>query len=340
MEINPCFAHIVGQTNAKRQLSLSIAQVSHGGDMLSPFLKGARGTGKTAITQAYITGLKKAWEERGEPLHDSAVLWFDSPNEFRLSDSAHWSDIRRWFLMEGPGILVIDECHEWSNTVQHATIQSAIRKALDRQTGEGLKPFKDDEYLYFTRREKCIVFLTNHDDKVDSAIASRFSSIDLARYSLPEMRQIIGNIFVKNEYEAENETVIDLIARAARGVVRGVVDNMIRDGIKPLLATKGTNVVTFETAVNAMVMKSVFPRGLHVYEVDCLQTLETGTREGKPAMDKSEILTAVPDMANHWRSSAAFLAFDKLAVPTAKGLAITAKGVQYLRMIRDYQFIE
>jgi hypothetical protein len=77
-----------------------------------------------------------------------------------------------------------------------------------------------------------------------------------------------------------------------------------------------------------------------VYEVDCLQTLESGTQEGKPAMDKSEILTAVPDMANHWRSSAAFLAFDKLAVPTAKGLAITAKGVQYLRMIRDYQFIE
>jgi Holliday junction resolvasome RuvABC ATP-dependent DNA helicase subunit len=313
------FVNIIGQSPIINRLKVSV-NAPIGAKLAQPIFFGEAGLGKTEIAKSYCNAI-------AEKL-DCEPLFFNSPAEFRHSESSELNQLLNWFSQES-GVLVIDECHlfEAAKTVSMQRVQGFILKCLDAQnTGKTIQ-FDQDNSFSYDKSKKVIIMMTNHKNKIDSALVSRMDSCDLQQYTHHELEKICVQMLANEEMSADSEKTLALLAKASRGSARPLY-NMIQQ-----FSRMGVDLITFDVAITTMRDLNMFPRGL---VRDELHLLEKAKNPITSSIAKSLIVGLQGNMAK----SVAYLFGHGLLSPLSGGSFKTSeKGKFFLERLEKLGFI-
>jgi Holliday junction resolvasome RuvABC ATP-dependent DNA helicase subunit len=315
---HPAFSHVVGQTNAKSLLSLSINSSKMDGELIQPLFLGEAGLGKTEMARAYGNAIA---QELGVNMIEYAT-----PKDFRLiTDFDPFLDR---LISDDKFVVYIDECHEIdTKMVSHAKFIALLRKALDRQNDKKVIQIADRQTT-FDRTKKVFILATNHSDKVDAAIKSRMDVINLTVYNMNEMKEITKRILEKNELECDCDQTLTRISTCGRGTARPIV-NLVQNVFKLM----GLSVIDNDAAMTALRMKEMFPAGLKADEVRLLDICKDS------AFNRMQICSALTGLIGVFSESAAYLIQKGLLEAVKGGYKTTPKGQKYLRFAEREGFV-
>ena len=331
--VHPAFNSIVGLKQTKELLSLSLRAIVTGKSLTSPFFKGEAGCGKTEVAKAYARAVAAGLQ--------CEILFMQSPAEFRDVTSAAWDHLKQWCLSDEPGVLYVDEIHELfqKQTKQSQTFAQFLRKALDAQNKGAQFSFDGVNFTTFDKTKKVIIVSTNHPEKVDSAIASRFESVILPLYSEEELSQIAKLMMAKeglisstaNKVNKETglpeDKVLTVLAKASRGTARPIWT------IVEQLAKMGRNLVSLGDAFQVMQLKGLFPHGLNSEEVRALAMMAA------QPVKRNLLESAFPNFGKTFRESIAHMMNRELLTQAPSGHYVCSeKGKKYLATIKGYGF--
>lgn len=317
--IDPVFDHIVGQNSAKSILSLSLKSLKNGGELVQPLFLGEPGLGKTELARSYGNAVA---ETLGVTLMEYAT-----PKDFR--NLAEFDPFLDMLCSEKKFVVYVDECHELeSGKVAHSIFQAMVRKALDRQN-DGKVFQVADRTMQFDRKTQLFIFATNHTDKVDSAVRSRMSQINLIQYNMDQIQHITQRILEKNGMVCDCPETLKRIASCGRGTARPIV-NLVKD----VFSLMNLSVIDTATAMSALRMKEMYPAGLNLNEVKVLDLL----------MDRSltrlQIMSAISGLHGIFSESIAYLITKQLLdVETSGKYTITPKGKKYVNFCKTNNFL-
>lgn len=323
-DIHPAFQSIIGQTTAKSSLSMSIAGVGVGNELIQPLFLGPAGVGKTEIADAYGKAIANEL--------NCPFIEIGTPKDIRNVDE--FNPIFEQIIDSDSFVIRIDECHEIEpSKVSHGKLIQWLRKGTDRQNEGKAVQIADRVYIP-NRKKKVIILATNHPEKMDAAIVSRFSKIDLALYNAREIRQIAENLFQKNGLVPENDTVLNRISAVGRGTARPIV-SLMNDYLISLAKLNGDNVVTVEMLMLSLKNSGLFPSGLDVNEVSLLSLLcERGSRT------KQQALAFIPNLIGNYNKSIAYLQNWKFVEISSTGaLSLTPLGRKYIKSLKEHGFM-
>ena len=329
----PYFKNIVGQEFAKELFTSSIKSAIDGGEMLSCFMRGQPGLGKTELGETYGRELAEA--------RKATFTMFHSPKEFRLA-GAEFDKFLHFMKSPDPQILFVDESHETDETIRCNAFNTFIRKALDpRNNGKEFPVFSqsvvgqepEEHFGSFDCNDKAIILATNFADKVDpsGALQSRIQMIELVHYSESELvemqRRAYANAGV-NLLEEDADQIMGMIARCGRGTARPITN--ITKRFRMLFKD---DPISFEGAMYAIRLCSYYPRGVTVDEINILQNCI------KYARSNTELLALIPNSSvNEIRKSVAYLgSLDYITFK--KGVQTTPVGVAFLKNLKKNHFI-
>lgn len=329
--IHPAFAHIVGQTQAKEILSLSLYGAENGGDFIQPMFFGQAGLGKTELARAYG---KAAAEILGVQFKE-----FATPRDF--ANVTEFDPVLDDLTTSEQFVYYFDEIHELDNAkVSHVKFKAMIRKCLDRQN-DGKEIQIADRTMMFNRKNHVFIFATNHPEKVDTAVKDRCNKINLQLYNQPEMIEITERILEKNSLQADSLETMQRIARCGRGTARPIV-SLVQDVFKIMPISE----ITTEIAMKALRMKEMYPAGLTLNEMKKMDLLCKETtaivRSNTPAktLTKAQIVANIGSgVAGGYNDSVAFLSSLKLINVERNGsVRVTSKGQKYMAYCADQGF--
>jgi Holliday junction resolvasome RuvABC ATP-dependent DNA helicase subunit len=313
------FANVIGQERIKSRLMASI-NAPEDAKLAQVGLYGQAGLGKTQIGRAYANALaeKHGWE-----------ILAVTPEMLRLSDSPFFIQFKHW-LAADTGILLMDEIHELSgiNTVQMQKILSFLLKALDEQNEGSLITFDADESYYFDKSKKVIIGMTNHKDKMSSALVSRMAECDLQPYSTEEMQNITLFMLANNGMTVDSEKTLKVLAMASKGTARPL-DNMVNH-----FALLGQETITLKIAIQAMIDLNMFPKGLTRDEVRLIELAQ----QAKP---KAVLRLQLPNLTT-FNDSIAYmmgLGFLELHGQNIKTTTGKKSGTVFLQQLRASGFL-
>lgn len=322
-----CFNHIIGQTQAVRQLIQSVMAVINGhGDLFSGLLLAPAGTGKTALLKAYGAALVEFCQI------PSLVV---TPQEFRrLGDS--WNELLK-LLDGGRYFLAIDECHELytGKTVQTAKIASFAMRALDgNYKGGGIK-LSDELIVDFSRKHCSIMLATNFPGKLPEALggtSGRAERLELALYSEDELKRILLNMLGAKKIRACEES-LGIVARCGRGTARPL-EHVTRKLDTNLLAEGDKRTVNKADIFTALKDCQMFPLGYARSEIDVLLGLEN------TAMTQQVVLARFPKLdLPSWRQFVGYAMGNCHVGKANGGFVVADKGRKYLEALRKEGFI-
>lgn len=327
------FENIVGQNFAKELFTSAIESVQEGGDMLSVFMQGEPGLGKTEVGESYGRELAKA---RG-----AGFTMFHSPKEFR-PEGAEWDKMLHFMKTLDPHVLFCDEVHEGGDTIRCQAFQTYLRKALDpRNNGKTFPVFSqsvvggpaEEHHGTFDSKNKAVIIATNFTDKVDpsGALQSRLQLIELAQYNELELMEIQRRMFkavgIKLD-STDSGAIMGMIARCGRGTARPITN--ITKRLRMLYKDRP---ISFAQALRAIRLCSYYPRGVTISEIKILTHCIGHTRS------QNELLAMIPNSnVTHIRKSIAYLGtLDYLQF--GKGIITTPTGAAFLKNLKDTGFI-
>lgn len=311
------FENIIGQESIKARLSVSL-QAPEGISLAQPFFAGEAGLGKTEIAKTFARAMAAKME--------TDVLWFNSPEEFRTADSADLLTLLNWFE-NGEGVLVIDECHKFNEkaTIAMQRVQSFLLKCLDEQNKGALIQFDADRSFSYDKSRQVIIMMSNYDNRVNPALLSRMDVCRLSPYTVEQLELITVKMAADNELAIDEEKTAKLLAMASRGTARPL-NNMVRH-----IKKYGTDVITREIAIRAMVELEMFPHGLTADEVRLIKLAKAGVIK-QVARQALPNLTSIND-------SVAFLMSRNLLSIVGRDLKATTKGNSYVTNLAKNGFI-
>lgn len=323
--IHKNFSKLIGQTRAKTLLSSGIAASTRGCDLIQSLILAPKGTGKTELSNGYMDAL----EEQG-----FKVLRYGSPVELRLPGDL-FDEFAAVISSDDPYAIYFDEIHEmWEDQVKNMRIINAfLRKALDR-TNEGRNIVLSESLtVRFDRSKNVIAGSTNEVHVMDEAVVDRFDTIELDLYTEDELKEILELMIDAQGMSFESDDVSRLIANCGRGTARP-----LRNIISAIERQFGKdNPITYENALEALQLSSLFPKGLTRSEVELLQMAA-----GNDVISNAQFLGSNPKMtSNELRLSKGYLSAPNVAflTNTPKGMITTKRGKGYLNLIRQKGFI-
>lgn len=331
------FEHIIGQESIKARLAVSV-QAPEGISLAQPFMAGPAGLGKTEISKPYAEAIMEKLamqsEENGDPA--PKMLWFNSPGEFRHTESQEFEQIVEW-CEHGCGVLAIDEFHDFGTktTKSMQTVLSFLLRALDEQN-RGKEVQFDLRYdlesqqhvsrsFTYNKAKQVVIGMSNHDNRVNPALLSRMDICRLSPYTVEQLELITVKMAADNELAIEEEKTAKLLAMASRGTARPL-NNMIRH-----IKKYGADTITREIAIRAMVELEMFPHGLTADEVRLLQLAKKGVQK-QVARQALPSITAINDQI-------AYMMSRQLIASDGKMLKTTTKGNSYVTNLAKNGFI-
>lgn len=317
--MNNPFEKIVGQETIVSRLMTSINSPENT-RLAQPLFFGEAGLGKTEIGRAYANGIA---EKLG-----CEVLFFNSPAEFRHSESAELQTLLNWFADE-TGVLVIDECHlfDSAKTVAMLKVQSFLLKCLDGQNAGKLIQFDQDNSFTYDKSKKVIILMTNYPNKVNPALASRMDTCTLQPYTHHELEKICVQMLAENGMTAACEKTVALMAKASRGTARPLY-NMIQH-----FSRLGLEIIDMQTTVETMRTLDMFPRGLNMDEIRLLKLASKPTT-------KSIAQMAITGLEKTLSKSLAYMMGHGLVTALNGGqFKTSAKGQKFLSSLQALNFI-
>jgi Holliday junction resolvasome RuvABC ATP-dependent DNA helicase subunit len=313
------FENIIGQETIKARLLTGVNAASGCRRPQSLFL-GQAGLGKTEIAHSLVCA------------YDSDnVLWFNSPEEFRNTDSTEFQNLITWLKDEGseenPKILVIDECHKFTEkaTIAMQKVHCFLLKCLDDQNKGKLIQFDADRSFSYDKRKAVIVMMTNYENRINPALMSRMDVCRLSNYSKEELELIAIKMMSDNNLTVDDERVYKLLATASRGTARPL-HNMIQH-----MTCYGTVVITREIAIRCMGELEMFPKGLVQDEARLLTMAKT-------AVEKNVVKAAIPNLAPVLNNSVSYLISQDLLTINGTKYVTTDEGKKYLKRIAALGF--
>jgi len=316
--MHPAFEHIIGQTNAKKLLSLSINSAKNEGDLVQPLFFGEAGLGKTELARSYGNAVA---EELGVEMIEYAT-----PKDFRLVDD--FDPFLDRLIGDPKFVVYIDECHEMDFKMpSHAKFNAYLRKALDRQNTGKLFQIADRVSDY-DRTKKVIILATNHPNKVDTAIRSRMNVINLSTYNMKQMKEIARLILSKNDMEVDCEQTLDRIASCGRGTARPIV-KLVMDVFKLMNISTVDNAI----AMSGLQMLDMYPAGLDSNEVKLLDVCKD------QKYTRMQIVSVLSGLRGTFSESIAYLIQKNLLFAGNGGFKTTVKGRKYLKYIDEEGFV-
>ena len=322
--IHKNFKNIVGQNRAKTLLSSGIAAADRGCDLIQSLILAPKGTGKTELSNGYMDAL----EEEG-----FRVLRYSSPVELRLPGDM-FDEFSEVISSDDPYAIYFDEIHEmWEDQVKNMRIINAfLRKALDR-TNDGRDLVLSDKLtVRFDRKKNVIAGSTNEVHVMDEAVVDRFDVLELDLYSEDELKSILELMIDKQGMSLESDDVARLIANCGRGTARP-----LRNIIGAIERQFGKDdPITYENALEALQLSSLFPKGLTRSEVELLQMAATTELSNAQFLGSNPKLTV-----NELRLSKGYLSAPNVGflTNTTRGMVTTKRGKGYLNLIRQKGFI-
>ncbi len=316
---NNAFENIIGQETIKARLLTGI-NAAPGCRRPQTLLLGQAGLGKTEIGHSIVRAYGS-----------DNVLWFNSPEEFRTTDSAEFQNLITWLEDEGdedkPKILVIDECHKFTEkaTIAMQKVHSFLLKCLDDQNKGKMIQFDADRIFSYDKSRAVIIMMTNYENRLNPALMSRMDVCRLSNYSKEELELIAIKMMADNNMTVDDERVYKLLATASRGTARPL-HNMIQH-----MTCYGMEVITRETAIRCMSELEMFPKGLVQDETRLLTMAKT-------AIEKNVIKAAIPNLAPVLNSSVSYLISQDLLTIHGTKFVTTEEGKKYLKRIAALGF--
>lgn len=316
--VHSSFEHIVGQTNAKQLLSLSVNSFGNDKELIQPLILGEAGLGKTEIARSYAKALA---QEMGVD-----YIEYATPKDFRLiTDFDPFLDR---LINDEKFVVYIDECHEIDvKMASHAKFLAYLRKALDRQN-EGKTFQVADRITSYDRKKKVFILSTNHPNKVDDALKSRMNVLVLPTYSMKELKQITSIILEKNNLECDCEQTLNRISSCGRGTARPIV-NLVRD----VFNLMNVSVIDNELAMQGLRLLDMYPAGLTANEVRVLDLCKD------KAYSRMQVVSAISGLTGVFSKSVAYLIQRGLLEAGSGVFATTDKGKKYLDYLERENFV-
>lgn len=312
------FTKIIGQSSIVSRLTASIN--SNCAMLAQPIFFGEAGLGKTEIGKAYANAIAEKLE--------TEVTFFNSPEEFRHADSTEFQILLNWLSAES-GVLVIDECHKFSDkaTVQMMKVQSFLLKCLDGQNKGKLIQFDQDNSFTYDKTQKVIILMTNYRDRVNPALASRMDVCDLQPYSPEELGKICVQMLGNAGMVAECEKTVSLLAKASRGTARPLY-NMIQH-----FTRLGHETITRDFAIKTMRDLDMFPCGLTKHEIHLLQIAQKPTTKSIAQM----MVTGL--QGNMSKSVSYLMGINLMEALSGSHIQTSKKGAKFLEQLTKVGFI-
>lgn len=316
------FTTTVGQEIPKARLQNSIESAHNGGPVLLPLLKGEKGLGKSHLMKGYRQGLEDAGFD---------CLMFKSPEEFRNAGE-NFDKLRTVILESKKWAIFIDEAHNFKNraTVRMDQIYNFILKATEKQNGEPVR-FDSDNQVVVDRSRNVFCLATNFPKVLDKsdAFQSRLDQIDLARYTQPQLVEILKVMLSEHGFIA-NEKTLAMIANCGRGSARPM--ERIVDQLRVQLAAAGKNTINRDDVILSLQLAQFYPQGLSTHEIMILNRCMNPTRD-------NVLLASLPNIENSaFKESKGFLLERRLVTVDSKGLSTTDHGRVYLKETAALKF--
>lgn len=276
------FAKIVGQRRIKETLFTALEAVSNGNGLLSSYLfTGGAGKGKSTLMKAYSDAL-------AEILETESVA-FETPLEFRESESAQQTLIYSALREVKPLVLQIDEFHDFAGkkgmvaTKQTSAVYTVIKEALLDRAGKDRiisnASVSPDGPIYIGRKNFALIAGTNFPARLPDAdaILRRFDEVlELDDYTEDDLTTIIHNMLSDRGIRGDERT-IRRIARCGRGTCE--LPDKIVSKLEKIAQCAGKQTINQSEVFDALKGLQVYPRGLKVAEVKLInRVLEMPSR--------------------------------------------------------------
>jgi Holliday junction resolvasome RuvABC ATP-dependent DNA helicase subunit len=327
IKIHKNFDKIVGQNRIKHILSASINAADDGrGDLIQPLVLAPKGTGKTQIVNGYMDALES---------REFKVLRYSSPSEIRLAGEGWDEFVDTVNDYDTPYAIFFDEIHEiWDDNTRNMRILFAfLRKALDRTNEGRTLTFSDSFTTQFDRKKNVICGTTNYPSRMDEAVVDRFDKIELDLYSENELKEILAIMLESEGMDVESDLVLRLIANCGRGTARP-----IKNIVRQLVTLYGTEEpISYENALLALKLLSLFPKGLTKSEVDLLTLAQH-----HPIRDNQFLAMNPKTDPSDLRFSKGYLTSPTVnfVSQTSQGMVTTSRGKAYLKLLQDKGFLD
>ncbi len=323
------FDHIKGQNIPKTRLIESIQSGAKGKEMLSPLLLAEAGKGKTALTNAYLDGMREIGAD---------VLSFQTPAELRSKGGSFSSFIQ--CIMESPKYCIsFDEAHEINGsagqapTVQLAQIRQFLMKALDKTNQNKAIRLNDEMVVDFNRTRGSIILATNFPHLLDKsgAFQSRCDTIILDDYTDDELVEILQGMLRNAGFQAACDQTLKLISKCGRGTARPL--EKIIDQLRITAnANDGKKTINRDDVKTALKMCKYYPLGLQDWEVNILKRTQLPIRD-------NVLQSILPNVEKAtFNKCKGYLIGKGLAVQTTQGIQRSDKGERYLKEVKAAGF--
>lgn len=328
-EIRPEFDSVVGQDRYKSMLSLSANAGDNGGEMLSCFVHGEKGLGKTHLLHAYGGALTANNPNRR--------YHFIKPREVRAIGE-EYNRLVESIISGEEYVIIVDEAQDLviTPTQQTRKLLNFFRNALDGNNKGKLITYDGEQMTMFDRKRHVICLATNFPYMLDKsgALQSRFTNVELDLYNEVELIQITGLMADAEEFrfilnENEDVTPANLIARCGRGSARFL------ERIFEQLRLFNTKEITLRHVQVALRNLKMFPRGLNFTEITLLKAAQ------KTPIKKSQFLSMTAMDTEELRKSIAYLANPetRFLIESSSGyLETTKRGKSYLAKCAEWNF--
>lgn len=306
------FDGLVGQDNARRQLSYYLENHELTGVFPNMIFVAPRGTGKTELARRVSRGL--ALKHTGKRLIEISSSSVRSVGKF-------FDTIVGPFLVGQPGTVFFDEA---SDLVQN--LETALLTILQPDEA-GLSEYVYNGARYtFNTREHTFLFATTKPQKVNSDLLDRLERIALEEYTIEQLGRIVLKRLKNVDIE---QPLLDEIASVLRANARQAV--RMSERIRMYLTNESMSEFKERDWKKLKRTLNIMPLGLNQTEVTVMRYL--AQRELTTLTMLSSKLGMIRDAVQ--RDVESYLLKLDLIEIQPKGRALTQKGRDYLKALDE-----
>ena len=322
---NP-FSQLIGQPIAKQRLLSSWESAKRGGPMLSPFIEGPAGNGKTVFADTLLGAMDQL---------DGVQTLSVRPNSIRTQPE--FEDVMDFVNDSERWVLHVDECHRMycsrNRTVWIDALNNFFMGALDGNNRN--KSFEVKEgYMFngFNPKKGSVVFTTNYPEKMDKALVSRFDKFTLKLYTVEELTEILILMLGKQGFKDLRPQTLRMIARCGRGTARPM--EKIAGELKIISeATGGKRTLNREEVLQALIQTEIYPQGLNEKEIQLMQMVAERELHDTSILEQLQI-----ERKSLTRSKGYLRSLNFIGDVGRSGVMTTDKGKRYIDSIAKEGF--
>lgn len=252
------FQNLIGQEKAKKKLNFYLEGAELGQPIPSLFFSAPKGAGKTSFAEEFARNVKDRQGNRRKYLEVNCAN-IGAPKEFAIKFLPR--------IQDKEVTVLFDEIHQMDSKLQMALL-SGLNPGGDRINTVDF--FGD--YFTFNLNTQTFMAATTEPDKVFHALRNRFQEVQLKKYTVEEIAQIIE---LNLDADAGEEILLD-IASCMRLNARNAVQTSM--DLLTMMKIKQTNEVDAGLWADFRDVHSIYPLGLAEKEIELLGYLMKGER--------------------------------------------------------------